>query len=135
LLFLIAIQVFGIAQHSGLNDRLNIAKHQANQASIDKGVRLRQEKAAREAIWAAADVVKAAESVARLDTWKDENPRILFPLSELPALNIPVQFQDQALIFERYGKSFRIDDGAPSMNGSHLIGHEGSMGCYCYFSK
>lgn len=36
-------------------------------------------------------------------------------------------------VVDEFGKSFRISDDHPSLHGSHLLGHEGEMGCYCYY--
>lgn len=61
--------------------------------------------------------------------------RALFPLSNQPPLNRPVRWYGQVIVFESRGKSFRIDENHPSVFGSHLLGHEGDYGCYCYYRK
>lgn len=61
--------------------------------------------------------------------------RALFPLSDQPPLNKPVRWYGQVVVFESSGKSFRISEDHPSVEGSHLLGHEGDMGCYCYYRE
>lgn len=59
--------------------------------------------------------------------------RVLYPTSSKPGLHAPVRLGSQVVVFESYGKAFRIDENAPSVGGSHLLGHEGELGCYCYY--
>jgi hypothetical protein len=59
--------------------------------------------------------------------------RILVPLVALPARGAPTRLAGRILVIEDFGKSFRIDESAPSCNGSHLLGYEGEMGCYAYY--
>lgn len=61
--------------------------------------------------------------------------RALFPLSDLPPFNKPVRWYGQVVVFESSGKSFRISEDHPSVEGSHLLGHEGDLGCYCYYRE
>lgn len=59
--------------------------------------------------------------------------RVLVPLAVRPAKGIPTRLAGRILVIEDFGKSFRIDESAPSCNGSHLLGYEGEMGCYAYY--
>lgn len=59
--------------------------------------------------------------------------RILVPMAVRPAKGIPTRLAGRILVIEDFGKSFRIDESAPSCNGSHLLGYEGEMGCYAYY--
>ena len=66
--------------------------------------------------------------------------RTLYALSQLPSLNAPVRQnkyrQDSKLIvYTNTGKPFRISEDDPSCFGSHLLGHEGEMGRYCYYRE
>lgn len=61
--------------------------------------------------------------------------RHLYPLATRPPLNTPVQFRNKTVIYHSYGSTFRIDCDHPSMYGSHLLGHEGESGCYCYYTE
>lgn len=61
--------------------------------------------------------------------------RALFPLFDLPPFNKPVRWYGQVVVFESSGKSFRISEDHPSVEGSHLLGHEGDLGCYCYYRE
>ena len=77
----------------------------------------------------------AKEQQAAAEKIERRQNRILFPVSALPAMNTPVQHGGATLVFESAGKSFRISEDHPSIEGSHLLGHEGELGCYCYYKK
>lgn len=64
---------------------------------------------------------------------RNEQMRVLFPVGNLPAMNVPIRFWDGVVVFESMGARLRIDDDHPSYEGSHLLGFEGSYGCYCYY--
>ena len=61
--------------------------------------------------------------------------RVLFPVSDLPPVGQPMRFHGKAVVFESFGKPFVIDENAPSLHGSHLLGHEGEMGRYAYYRE
>lgn len=61
--------------------------------------------------------------------------RTLFPLSDLPPLNEPVRMYRLVVVFESEGKAFRISEDHASVDGCHLLGHEGEMGRYCYYRE
>lgn len=61
--------------------------------------------------------------------------RSMFPLSGIPPLNQPIRSCGKSVVFEGTGKPFRINEDHPSVWGSHLLGHEGEMGCYAYFRE
>ena len=95
------------------------------------------EKAAREAKWAAE---KAARNQARqaelaAASAAPRRPRSLYPLGSLPPLHTPIRQGDAWIVYEGYGKDFRIGEDDPSCYGSHLLGHEGDYGCYCYYRE
>ena len=77
----------------------------------------------------------AKEHQAKAEKIERRQNRILFPVSAMPAMNTPVQHGGATLVFESAGKSFRISEDHPSIEGSHLLGHEGELGCYCYYKK
>lgn len=56
--------------------------------------------------------------------------RALFAVSQLAdvARRLPA-----GAVVDGTGKQFRINSDHPSVWGSHLLGHEGSMGCYVYY--
>ncbi|WP_046869301.1 hypothetical protein [Microvirga massiliensis] len=62
--------------------------------------------------------------------------RYLIPLRWTTELGTghPVRFPQGGapVVIEGYGKAFRCSDDAPSLWGSHLLGHEGEMVCYAY---
>jgi hypothetical protein len=59
--------------------------------------------------------------------------RRLYALSNAPLIDTPVKLGDSVVVFTGRGKSFRIDEDAPSIHGSHLLGYEGSMSAYFYY--
>ncbi len=59
--------------------------------------------------------------------------RRLYPVSDLPKMGVAVSSGGGAIVFESTGKHFCIDNNAPSIHGSHLLGYEGDLGCYVYF--
>lgn len=60
--------------------------------------------------------------------------RDLFAMSCLPPLRNPTRrLAKQVVVYTTFGTPFRIDDEAPSIHGSHLLGHEGEQGCYAYY--
>lgn len=82
----------------------------------------------------AAEQRREAERAAQVAVQKvAAKRRVLFPLSASPDMNSPVRWQGQVIVFTGSGQTFRISDDAPSMNGHHLLGHEGERGCYYYY--
>lgn len=59
--------------------------------------------------------------------------RQLWPVALLPALGKVMRAGGQVVAVEGYGKRLKITEDHPSYEGSHLLGYEGSMGCYVYF--
>lgn len=59
--------------------------------------------------------------------------RRLYPVGKIPKLNVPVNIDGDVVVFTGYGKPFRISDEHPSVEGSHLLGYEGSQGRYAYY--
>lgn len=113
------LRSLGIDAHPEYNDRLNIAIETAQL------IRAEQQKK-----W-------AAEKTQRREKKRTAKKlRRLYPSNNLPAMNTPVRlFTDRIVVFEGTGKSFRIDENHPSLEGSHLLGHEGEYGCYCYYRE
>lgn len=73
---------------------------------------------------------RQARASARVAT---VSARMLYPLSDRPALNQPVRVGRQAVVFTERGREFRIDEDHPSIYGSHLLGHEGERAAYYYY--
>jgi hypothetical protein len=108
----------GITQHPDLNDRLKTA-----QAAVQKFKYEQEERRQK----------KHAEIIAKP---KPKKLRRLYPLGDLPNLNAPVRLSaDRVVVFEGTGRQFRIGENHPSYEGSHLLGHEGEQGCYCYYRE
>lgn len=74
----------------------------------------------------AAPAPSAAPASAR-------KPRVLFPLSAMPRMGVPVTWHGRTVVFVDKGAPFRIDENHPSLHGSHLLGHEGDRGAYAYY--
>lgn len=85
------------------------------------------EKAAQRAKW---DAEKAADKQAR-DVRRAH--RRLYPNRALPPMHAPVRWGESWIVYESTGRDFRISEDDPSCFGSHLLGHEGEYGCYCYY--
>lgn len=79
---------------------------------------------------AAAAPAAPASSAAPVSARK---PRVLFPLSTMPRMGVPVTWRGRTVVFESKGEPFRINEDHPSMHGSHLLGHEGDRGAYAYY--
>ena len=60
-------------------------------------------------------------------------PRVLFPLSTMPRMGVPVTWNGRTVVFESKGEPFRINEDHPSLHGSHLLGYEGDRGAYAYY--
>lgn len=73
-----------------------------------------------------------SQSIAR-QTAGRRRLRVLYPVSMLPQLGVPVRMRSRAIVFVSYGQRFRIHEGHPTTEGSHLFGHEFEWGCYCYY--
>lgn len=89
---------------------------------------------------------RAAECAEERKQWAEEkaarraelnSSRVLMPLSNLPPVGTPMRLKrvlgDQVVVFTDRGKRFRIDENEASFGNPHLLGYEGSFGCYCYF--
>lgn len=74
---------------------------------------------------------KAAEETTQRAAHREA--RELHPLTRAPAMGVPYRRRDRVIVFERAGKRFEIDDSHPSIEGSHLLGHEGEWGAYYYY--
>lgn len=97
-------------------------------AQVEANRRAEQE---RQRQWAAERAEQARQRVERRAELTTR--RILYPVSGIPALNVPRRVEGGTVVFTGTGKRFRIDENHPSMGNPHLLGHEGSLGCYCYF--
>ena len=107
----------GIHNHPELSERLNAAM--ATAARIKS-----EQQAARK---------KESDEHARQQAERRTN-RILYPIKNLPATNRPTRLRGgRVVVFESTGKKFFINEDHPSYEGSHLLGHEGEYGCYCYY--
>lgn len=106
-----------------LQERLDAALAACAQAAAARAAAAERERAARVQ-------ERAAERAAR---GEHKHRRILYPLSALPILQVPVALGQALVVFERIGKSFRIAEDDPSVHGSHLLGHEGEPGSYAYY--
>jgi hypothetical protein len=57
-----------------------------------------------------------------------------FHTDRVPELNrVYTRHGSRPIVYTRYGKRARITDDDPSLHGSHLLGHEGSMGIYVHW--
>ena len=79
---------------------------------------------------AAATPAAPASSAASVSARK---PRVLFPLSTMPSMGVPVTWHGRTVVFESRGEPFRINEDHPSLHGSHLLGYEGDRGAYAYY--
>lgn len=92
------------------------------------------EKTAQEARWAAERAEREqARNAEKAVQAERRSRRNLYPLGSLPPLNTPLRQGDAWIVYESYGKDFRISEDDPSCHGSHLLGHEGDYGRYCYY--
>jgi hypothetical protein len=66
-------------------------------------------------------------------TTHTQDPAQLYPVSARPPLDRPVRLGVSIVVYTGYGRSVRIGEDDPSFFGGHLLGHEGDMGCYCYY--
>lgn len=115
------LNTLGVSDHPELAQRLKVACDQA------KHVRAEQERQ-----WAAEKVAqRQAQQAAR----KPASPRALFPLSHVPPMDTPVRYAGAAVVFTGVGKAFVIDEDAPSLYGSQLLGYEGEWGRYAYYRE
>lgn len=113
------------------------------EARAEEERRRAEERAARERQWAEERAARekrwAEERAARRLAPREPAPespcqsRRLYPVSARPALNVPMRLGTTAVVFTGYGQPFRISEDHPSIHGSHLLGHEGSRGCYAYY--
>jgi|WetSurMetagenome_2_1015567.scaffolds.fasta_scaffold03660_2 hypothetical protein len=58
----------------------------------------------------------------------------IFPDSKSPQLNIPIKSGNSIIVYEKQGKSFKIDENMPSIY-FETLGHEGEWGSYYYYRK
>ncbi len=86
-------------------------------------------------IKAARKVKDAGKPVTHAGKPGQEQPlrRHLYPISNPPKLDQPVEFQGEIYVYDKPGKTFEIDENHPSYLGSHLLGHEGGRGAYYYY--
>jgi hypothetical protein len=64
--------------------------------------------------------------------------RILLSLSQPVPFDVPmenIRNRDQVIVYTNHGKPFMIDEDAPSVAGSHLLGCEGELGAYFYYRE
>lgn len=118
----------------------NAAKAAAEaSAAAERARKAREEQAAAERVaremrWAQEKAVAAQQrATERSERAARAKLRGLYPLSLLPPMNQPVRRGGSVVVFESTGQPFRIDEDHPSTHGSHLLGHEGERGCYCYY--
>lgn len=95
---------------------LGIADHPELQARLD----------------AARDHVEKVKAAKQEKAEAAKKNRALFPISDPPEINTPVNWHGRWVVFEGAGKPFSIDESHPSTHGSHLLGHEGDKGSYFY---
>lgn len=81
------------------------------------------ENAARQARYA-AERAQRAEQLSR---------RRLFPIAAAPVIGRAYRLAGSVVVYTSAGTKFRLSDDHPSTHGSHLLGHEGEMGMYCYY--
>jgi hypothetical protein len=83
----------------------------------------------------AARKAQYAEERAEQQSERDKRHsyRALYPVANLPEMNIPVRRYGKVVVFTGAGNKFRISEDHPSIFGSHLLGYEGDYGCYCYY--
>ena len=87
--------------------------------------------AARDQAWEQA---RAQEKAARQDRSQVRSQmRVLYPLCSQPDMETSIRLGSRVVVFESTGEQFRINEDHPSYAGSHLLGHEGDYGCYCYY--
>ncbi|GAP37911.1 hypothetical protein ISF6_4105 [Piscinibacter sakaiensis] len=115
-----------IRDYADLDARLKSALERARVARAAANAAREAERAQREQQWAAERHQRDVEMAQR------RAMRRLYPLSVLPPVGAVLRSASQVLTVEGHGKSFVIDEGAPSVHGSHLLGHEGSRGAYAY---
>lgn len=84
-------------------------------------------RAARQAQWDAENEARQAARAERV------RRRRLFPLADLPREGVVIQHGETYIVYTGTGKSFRIGEDDPSIHGYQLLGHEGDLGCYCYY--
>lgn len=99
--------------------------------------RLTEAKAQCAARQKAKDAATLAARGARAQTARshDRPQRRLYALDEAPRLALPVRLGSAVVVFTGHGRAFRISEDDPSIWGSHLLGHEGSLGAYFYYRE
>jgi hypothetical protein len=114
---------------------LGIDKHTELKARLDAAIaKAKEVRAAQEKQWAEEKAARAKErETERAKAASTPKQRILYPDGSAPSLNVPMRRYGKVIVFESTGKPFRIDEGAPSLHGSHLLGHEGDYGRYYYY--
>jgi hypothetical protein len=117
------LRALGIDKHPELKSRMDAAIAKAKEVRAAQEKQWAEEKAAR---------VKERET-ERAKAASTPKQRILYPDGAAPSLNVPVRRYGKVIVFESTGKPFRIDEDAPSLYGSHLLGHEGDYGRYYYY--
>lgn len=102
----------------------------ANAEKVGEEVRAERERTDRE-----AEVVNNLEEAHRKQFTRQRKPRRLYPVSQLPSIGETLALQGKVMVVTGYGSPRTIDDDAPSINGSHLLGHEGERGRYAYLRE
>lgn len=72
---------------------------------------------------------------ARENETTTRSQRLLMPFARMPQLGTPCRIGTRILVGERIGLRFGISQEAPSVHGSHLLGHEGEWGAYWYYRE
>lgn len=110
-------------------------------AAAEKAAAKRADEARREQQRALRErdlLVIKEESRQRREAEREERARrvqqrALFPCADAPALQRPIRWRGQPVVFESTGERFRITENHPSTHGGHLLGHEGDWGRYYYY--
>lgn len=110
----------GIKRFPELKSRLDAAVNKARRIDADRRAERQKQ----------YDAERRQRAENKVET---RSKRMLFPLSSPPPVNTPTRAFGRAVVFTGGGTPFRIGEDAPSMNGPHLLGHEGERGAYFYF--
>lgn len=81
------------------------------------------------------DKVQEKKKKAQEEHEKNAPKYDVHTIDTAPPLNTPVKIRDKIVVYEKTGNPFRIDEDAPSIHGSHLLGHEGEKGYRYYYRE
>ena len=128
------MESLGIHEYPALKERLDAA------LSLAKGIFAREKAKQDQEREERQQEYEAQRAVYYQQRAEVRAHRILYALSQIPRLNVPVRLNERrrdskVVVFTGTGKPFRISEDDPSSLGSHLLGHEGERGCYCYYRE